>query len=63
MFDFGKISPLQILPNHITNNPLQMFENIDGILYVLSLSDYCIYDNEICGTRLEYSFEKLENLN
>ncbi len=63
LFDVGNIilSHLQILPNHITNKSREtnhyncMFENIDGILYGSSLSDYCIYDNEIGGLSLVIS--------
>ncbi len=38
-----------------------MFENIDGLLYVSSLNDCRIYDNEIGGNSFEM-FEALISL-
>jgi len=61
LIDFGAVSPLRLSP-HSSAKSLKLFENVDGILFVAALSDYCVFDPKLGANRLTYSLRMFEAL-
>lgn len=61
LIDFGASSPLQMRP-YVSAKSLKLFENVDGIVFVAALSDYCVFDANLGANRLSYSLQMFEAL-
>jgi len=61
LIDFGDSSPLQIRP-FVSAKSLRYFENVDAIIFVAALSDYCVFDANLGANRLSYSLQMFDAL-
>ena len=64
LIDFGDSSPLQINPcsGTVSAKSLKLFQEVDGIIFVAALSDYCVFDPNLNANRLSYSLQIFEAL-
>lgn len=58
-------NPLKLLdfgPTNLSFKRLELFENVDGIIFVAALSDYAVYDHQSGENLMIHSFKMFESL-